>query len=109
MLLQISIGVAAGVVLSSLDRFAIGPLSERICNALLWTCAGIPRARPNPSLMLFIDVIVASALFAGVVEESVYRGYAITLLHQKLGVAFAVTVASLFFGALHLASSARKG
>jgi CAAX protease family protein len=102
LLLQILIGVGAGALLYSLDRFAIAPLSERICNALQWTYTGIPRVRPNPSLVLYIGVIVASTLFAGIVEESVYRGYAITVLRQKLGVAFAVIVTSLFFGVLHL-------
>jgi membrane protease YdiL (CAAX protease family) len=109
LLLQVLFGVAAGVVLYSLDRFAIGPLSERICNTLHWTYDGIPRARPKPSIVLFIGAIVASTLFAGVVEESVYRGYAITVLRQKLGVALAVIVTSLFFGALHLGFFGAQG
>jgi membrane protease YdiL (CAAX protease family) len=109
LLLQVSVGSAAGVVLYFLDRFTTGPLSERICNALHWTYAGIPHAQPKPSLALFVGVIVASTLFAGLVEESVYRGYAITVLRQKLRPASAVMVTSLFFGALHLGFFGAQG
>lgn len=99
---QLVLGLVAGAALYALDRFAIEPLSERICRALHWSFSGIPRARLRPSRMRFLALVIASTLFTGVVEESVYRGYAIGILRQRLGAPAALIVTSLFFAVMHL-------
>jgi membrane protease YdiL (CAAX protease family) len=45
--------------------------------------------------------MVAETVFAGIVEERLYRGYAITRLRQHMGIGWAMLVFSLFFGPLH--------
>jgi membrane protease YdiL (CAAX protease family) len=100
--LDVLVGVAGGALFYWLDEAAIGPAVEKICGALHWTYPGLARVHPQPSPMLFAAMIVTSTLFAGTVEESIYRGYAITALRQRLGTAVAALVTSAFFGVLHL-------
>ncbi len=100
--LDVGLGVAVGALLYWIENAAIGPAAEKICAALHWSYAGLPRVLPQPSPVLFVARIATTTLFAGTVEESIYRGYAITALRQRLGTTVAVLVTSAFFGAMHL-------
>lgn len=73
---QVALGLAAGMALYAVDRFALQPVSGRMCRALHWSFTGIPRVRLPPSRPRFVAVVTASTLFAGGVEESIYPAVA---------------------------------
>ena len=46
-------------------------------------------------------MVIGMTLFAGIVEESIYRGYAITVLQSRYGKSWAVIISSIFFSFFH--------
>ena len=52
----------------------------------------------SSSLSLFF---IANVLLAPLVEETIYRGYALPLLSTHVGVTWAVVITCTFFGLLH--------
>jgi hypothetical protein len=100
-LLQSLVGVAAGALIGFLDLRAIAPLSRMLAWKLgvhHYLSSSNASMTQGSSLAVWL---VAVTLFAPIVEESVYRGYAITQLREKFGPHLAVAISSLFFGLLH--------
>ncbi len=50
-----------------------------------------------------LPFFIANVLLAPVVEELLYRGYALTQLRRRFGLAGAIVISCLFFGLLHWA------
>jgi len=48
-----------------------------------------------------IPWLIGATVFAGIVEESIYRGYAIRRLSLRMGTGWAMVVSSVLFGPLH--------
>lgn len=100
-LLQCLIGVAAGALLGFLDLYVIAPLSRTVALRLgvqHYLSSSNASMTQGSSLAVWLITLI---LLAPIVEESIYRGYAITQLRDKIGLAWAVVVPSLFFGLLH--------
>lgn len=91
------IGAAAGIALGLLNKYAVSPLivaaGERFGDY-----APLPVVMDN-----YAAWVVATTIFAGVAEESVYRGYALEKLQKGMSIYGAVLVSSLFFAVFHWA------
>jgi membrane protease YdiL (CAAX protease family) len=89
------IGVGAGIVLGLFGYFILEPLLEIVQHSIgdYQESAYIVGNR--------IPWLIGATIFAGVVEESIYRGYAIRRLSVRMGTLWAVIISSLFFGPLH--------
>ncbi|HSF30583.1 MAG TPA: CPBP family intramembrane glutamic endopeptidase [Candidatus Tectomicrobia bacterium] len=94
------IGITAGVFLRMADRAALSPLAGLI-QRLVGRYRLAPSIESTTAVGGRVAWLIAGTVFAGVVEESLYRGYAITRLRQRMGIGWAVVVSSVFFGPLH--------
>lgn len=95
--LELAIGLAVGAAIYWVQTGALEPLIH-------WLKAagevGDTRFR-GASLRSGVVAFVAGTLIAGVVEESVWRGYAIRRFARRWSVGTAVAVSSVLFGLLH--------
>ena len=99
--LETLVGVASGLALGALNNFVLAPLvglAQRAGDYRIFTGVAAP-----DSLGALLAWWGFTTVLAGIVEESVYRGYAITRLAPRLGTGGAVLVSTLFFGPLHWA------
>ena len=92
------IGILPGVALALLYFFALSPLLTRLQQVWDYVPAGELFTALGASLVPFA---VADVLLAPFVEESLYRGYALTRLLGKFGRPAAVALSCFFFGLLH--------
>ncbi len=98
---DIAIGLLAGILLAILYLYWLAPLLEtlqRIFGDYVPPGAVLPTV--SSSIVLFF---IANVLLAPLVEETLYRGIAIPLLTNHLGVLWAVVLSCVFFGLLHWA------
>jgi membrane protease YdiL (CAAX protease family) len=82
------IGIIAGILIVIFDCYLLGPVIQTL---------GIKGGGFQPG----IQYIIGATFFAGIVEESIYRGYAITLFEKKFNKGLAVLISSIFFIPLH--------
>lgn len=95
--------VAIGVLVGSLLAFAyiswLGPALEAVQRTLGdYVPAGSVLPTVSGSLGLFF---IANVILAPLVEEALYRGYAIPLLTAHVGTVAAVAITCVLFGLLH--------
>lgn len=96
---DVAIGVLVGGLLAMSYIFWIGPALEVLQRAVGdYVPAGAVLSTVSGSIGLFF---VANVMLAPLVEETLYRGYAIPLLATHFGVAWAVGITCLLFGLLH--------
>ena len=96
---DVAIGALVGGILAIAYIFWIGPVLEFLQRAVGdYVPAGSVLTTISGSIGLFF---IANVLLAPLVEETLYRGYAIPLLTTHLGVAGAVGISCLLFGLLH--------
>ena len=93
---EIGVGLLGGAVIYAVQMFVSEPL-------VAWAHSFVPdfRAATGTSVAPSVAGLLVATLFAGVVEESIYRGYAIRRLGEKLGVVWAVAISTLFFTVFH--------
>ena len=96
---EILIGLAAGLVLYAIGRFLLDPLSALLHRQFGGYRMDHGEREPASRIAWFI----AAVLFAAVVEESVFRGYAVARLAPVTGLTWAIVISSIFFGLLHWA------
>jgi len=96
--LELLIGIVSGIVLFWFYTLALSPAIELAQNAIgnyqseiTYKYTGIDK----------IVWLLAITVFAGVVEESIYRGYAICCLGLRIGIGWALVLSSVLFGPLH--------
>lgn len=98
------LGVLCGGVLAFSYLFAFSPILE-----FLQRSVGdyVPPGAILPTVSSSIGVFfIANVLLAPVVEETLYRGYAIPVLTRSLGAPRAVALSCALFGLLHWAGGA---
>ncbi|MBE2253571.1 MAG: CPBP family intramembrane metalloprotease [Myxococcus sp.] len=86
---DVALGLGAGAALSAVNTFLLHPL--------------VQAAQPtfDPTLRsVALPAMVVSLGVAAVAEDTLYRGYAFTVLAERSGVAAAVVVTSLFYALL---------
>lgn len=96
---DLAIGILAGALLAFAYFNWMAPAVE-----ILQRSVGdyVPPGSVLPAISGSIGVFfVANVLLAPLVEETLYRGYAIPLLTTQFGSAWAVVLTCLFFGLLH--------
>lgn len=89
------IGLVAGLLLFCLEHFILSPLRELAQK----TIGGYQLHKSLAGN--HYAWLIAVTIFAGVVEESIYRGYAISHLSLTMGTVWALVVSSVLFGPLH--------
>jgi membrane protease YdiL (CAAX protease family) len=94
----IGAGLLLGAAMRLLDKFALVKLTDRILALSHVPLIQNGGSGGNSPLWAWI---VASTLFAGVVEESIYRGYALSGFRRRIHPVWAVVISSLAFGLLH--------
>jgi hypothetical protein len=91
------VGMVAGIVLGLFGHFALEPIVEiaqrTIGNYQSGSGAYIIGGR--------IPWLISVTVFAGIVEESIYRGYAIRRLSLRMETGWAIIVSSVLYGLLH--------
>lgn len=98
--IQVLVGALAGVALGLLYVYVLSPLVTRI---QLQVGDYIPPGEILPTLRLaLVPFFIANVLLAPFVEETLYRGYALTRLSPRFGTPLAVLLSCVFFGLLHL-------
>jgi membrane protease YdiL (CAAX protease family) len=96
---DVAIGVLVGGLLAVSYIFWMSPALEVLQRALGdYVPAGSVLATVSGSIGLFF---IANVMLAPLVEETLYRAYAIPLLTTQFGVARAVGISCLLFGLLH--------
>ncbi len=98
---EMLIGSTLGVSIGFLYPYVLAPMLEYAQRT-----AGdyVPPGEILPALGSYaILFFIANVLLAPFVEESLYRGYAITRLHQHYKAIYAILITSIFFGILHWA------
>lgn len=99
MLVDVAIGVLAGVVLAVTYFKWLAPLLETAQRGIGdYVPAGTVLPTIANNLGLFF---IANVLLAPLVEETIYRGYALPLLVKQVGATGAVLITCVFFGLLH--------
>jgi membrane protease YdiL (CAAX protease family) len=99
-LAEIAAGGSSGLLLGLVNVLALRPLIvwvQSITDVRVFTGPGPTSVATLLGWWSFTTVV------AGVVEESVYRGYGLTRLTARFGVVRAVVISSLFFAPLHWA------
>lgn len=94
---ELAIGVLCGVAMFAMQQWGWQPLVN-------WLRTGVPDFRMAGAQPLGSNLamkLIVATLFAGVVEESVYRGYALGQLRNRMGAACALAVTTLMFMPLH--------
>ena len=98
---DITVGLLAGTVLAILYLYWLAPLLETLQRTFGdFVPPGAVLPTVSSSIGLFF---IANVLLAPLIEETLYRGIAIPLLTDHLGVFWAVVVSCVFFGLLHWA------
>ena len=97
--LEIGLGLAAGVVLYLTDHYGFTPAIVAVLKKLHWASGGEEDSSTYTAAPLAVWLIAVTVFPA--VEETLYRGYALTRIRPRLGLPLGVLVASVFFGALH--------
>ena len=92
---ELLVGIGAGLVLALMGRLLTGPLSLAVA-PVLGDFGRVPIIFDSWPAWLF-----AITLFAGVTHETLYRGYALRVLGERNGVAWAVVISSIFFALFH--------
>lgn len=96
---DVVIGVLVGSLLAFAYIFWLGPALEAVQRTLGdYVPAGSVLPTVSGSLGLFF---IANVILAPLVEETLYRGYAIPLLTAHVGAVEAVVITCLLFGVLH--------
>lgn len=94
-------GIALGVALGLLYTFLISPL---LINLQRIFGDYVPPDSLLPSLgSSLVPFFVANIICAPFIEESLYRGFALTQLSKKFNSAATILIGSAFFGLLHWA------
>jgi membrane protease YdiL (CAAX protease family) len=96
---EVGLGLVAGLALYSIGYFLLTPLSELLQRKL----GGYRTDKGDRDRAYRLAWLIAVVIFASVVEEFVYRGYALAQLAPLTGTAWAVIISSVFFGLLHWA------
>lgn len=96
---EIGLGLAAGLLIYCIDRFLLTPLGE--CAQRRFGGYRMDHGEREPASR--IAWLLAVVVFAAVVEESVFRGYALTQLTPVTGAVWAIIISSFLFGLLHWA------
>ena len=96
---ELRIGLAIGAALGVLYLFLLAPLA-------MWLQANIGDYVPPQQVLSTISsnslvFFLSNVLLAPTVEETLYRGYALTRLTERWGTAKAVLISCTFFGLLH--------
>ena len=98
-LADVAFGLVVGVVLALAYFKLLAPLLETVQRAVGdYVPPGAVLPSVSSSLGLFF---IANVLLAPLVEETIYRGYALPLLSTHVGVTWAVVITCIFFGLLH--------
>jgi uncharacterized protein len=93
------IGVAVGLALAALYIAVFSPLTAALQRSL---GDYVPPGRLLPSLgAAIVPFFVANVVLAPVVEETLYRGFALPRLVDRFGIPAAVLIGCVFFGLLH--------
>jgi membrane protease YdiL (CAAX protease family) len=100
--LEPAVGLAAGMVLWVFSAFALAPLLEWAQRAIgdLQLGSGVV----GVGRLIAADRVpwlIVGSVSAGIVEESVYRGYAMRRLGARMGSGWALVVSSILFGFAH--------
>jgi membrane protease YdiL (CAAX protease family) len=99
--LDVTIGLLAGTLLAILYLYWLAPLLETLQSTIGdYVPPGAVLPTVSSSIGLFF---IANVLLAPLVEETLYRGIAIPLISNHLGVFWAVVLSCVFFGLLHWA------
>jgi membrane protease YdiL (CAAX protease family) len=96
---EIGLGMAAGVVLYLTDHYGFTPAITTGLKSLHWASGTEEDSTTYTGAPLAIWMIAVTVFPA--VEETLYRGYALTRLRPRLGVVASIFVASAFFAVLH--------
>jgi membrane protease YdiL (CAAX protease family) len=98
---DITVGLLAGSLLAILYLYWLAPLLETLQRTFGdFVPPGAVLPTVSSSIGLFF---IANVLLAPLVEETLYRGIAIPLLTNHLGVLWAVVLSCVLFGLLHWA------
>lgn len=98
---DIAIGLLAGTLLALLYLYWLAPLLETLQRTFGdFVPPGAVLPTVSSSIGLFF---IANVLLAPLIEETLYRGIAIPLITDHLGVLWAVVLSCVFFGLLHWA------
>jgi len=89
------VGIVTGIVLGLFGHFALEPILEIARGTIGDYQSGIHGIGSR------IPWLIGGTIFAGIVEESIYRGYAIRRLSLRMGTGWAMVVSSILFGPLH--------
>jgi membrane protease YdiL (CAAX protease family) len=90
---QIIMGIGSGGIIYGISHYIFDPLILHF---------GFHSGTFNPGKNFpLVAFFVGTTLFAGIVEESVYRGYALTLLEKKFNKSLALFISSFFFSLIH--------
>lgn len=90
------VGIVAGIVFGLLNHFALSPILELAQHTI-----GGYKMSGTEIVGSRIPWLIGATIFAGIVEESIYRGYAIRRLSLRMGTVLALLISSIFFGFLH--------
>lgn len=92
--LEVPIGILAGIAIFSIQTCVAEPAITAIRTSLQVSTL---RPASTPVLTLNIAGLIAGTLFAGIVEETVYRGYIQRQLTARLGTVVGIIVTTLGF------------
>ena len=88
------IGVIAGIVIYLGQTYILDPVIDALRNA---SELGKLRPASTPELKVNISGLIAATLFAGIVEETVFRGYLQRQLVLRYGAILGILVATVVF------------
>lgn len=91
---ELAIGAAAGAAIFATQTYLAEPVIYAIRDLM---STGSLRFKSTPSLSINIESLIAGTLFAGVVEETVYRGYIQRQLTARHGAWLGVCITTLGF------------
>ena len=102
--LPLLVGTVSGVFLAALYLLLLGPLISSLQSRI---GDYVPPGSVLPAVSYnAVAFFLANVVLAPVVEESLYRGVALSALSKALGIATATVLTCLFFGLLHWAGGA---
>lgn len=93
-MLDVAIGIGAGVGIYLIQTYVAEPIVNGIRNGLQLSSM---RPQSTPVLSFNIAGLIAGTIFAGIVEETVYRGYIQRQLTASLGMILGVLVTTIGF------------
>lgn len=95
---ELLIGAVPGIILAYLYIYVLSPMLTSLQQIWDYVPAGELLTSLGASIVPFA---IANVLFAPFVEESIYRGYALTRFFGRFSKPFAIALSCLFFGILH--------